>query len=91
MEANPTIVEEMLTLLTPLRVHKGILVNMINSEQNHACHEATILLNEQENKIIKYLVSHSQIFLPYLYFVVKLWREAVESNDDEADEIKFEC
>ena len=50
-----------------------------------------MIIMSQENKTIKYLVSHSQIFLPYLYFVVKLWREAVESNDDEADEIKFEC
>ena len=33
----------MLTLLSPLRVYKGIIVNMIDSEQNHACHEATML------------------------------------------------
>lgn len=54
-----------------------------------------MLLSETENKYNRFVASFSQIILPYLYFLVKVWRECIDNtvprSEDEVDEIKFEC
>lgn len=84
----------MVTLLSPIRVYKGILINIVNGESNHACHEATILKPQSPNTRTKYLAALSQITLPYLYFASKLLRDAVVNAqklpEDRVEELRFE-
>ena len=76
--AQPGASENVITILSPMRVHKGIMINHVNSDENHACHEASIIMNKSLELIEP--VFQPEIALPYLYLITDLFSR-IEQNE----------